>query len=67
VNHGFYSVGWSQGRTEGGSSGSALFSNGRVMGTLYGGSSRCQAPRGVSYYGRFDKFFSEGASHWLGG
>jgi len=66
ANGGFYSVSWSQGRTEGGSSGSALFNDGRVIGTLYGGSSRCQAPRGLSYYGRFDKFFADGASHWLG-
>ncbi|MEJ5151818.1 trypsin-like serine peptidase [Comamonas sp. MYb396] len=66
ANGGFYSVSWRQGRTEGGSSGSALFSDGRVIGTLYGGSSRCQAPRGLSYYGRFDKFFADGASRWLG-
>ena len=66
ANGGFYSVSWSQGRTEGGSSGSALFSDGRVIGTLYGGSSRCQAPRGLSYYGRFDKFFADGAAQWLG-
>ncbi|MEJ5125561.1 trypsin-like peptidase domain-containing protein [Comamonas sp. MYb21] len=66
ANGGFYSVSWSQGRTEGGSSGSALFSDGRVIGTLYGGSSRCQAPRGLSYYGSFDKFFADGAAQWLG-
>lgn len=66
TNGGFYSVSWSQGNTEGGSSGSGLFSDGRVIGTLYGGSSRCQAPRGFSYYGRFDTFFADGASRWLG-
>lgn len=67
ANGGFYQVSWSLGRTEGGSSGSALFSDGRVIGTLYGSNSRCLAPRGRSTYGRFDRFFTDGASHWLGG
>lgn len=66
VNGGYYRITWSEGRTEGGSSGSALFGNGRVIGTLYGGRSRCQEPRGHSYYGRFDRFFKDGASRWLG-
>ena len=63
---GYYSVSWSQGKTEGGSSGSALFDDGRVIGVLYGGKSRCQDPRGRSLYSRFDQFFADGASHWLG-
>ncbi|MCD2167930.1 trypsin-like serine peptidase [Comamonas koreensis] len=62
---GFYAVSWGEGRTEGGSSGSALFSDGRVIGSLYGSNSRCIAPKGHSYYGRFDKFFADGASQWL--
>ena len=33
----FYSVAFSQGTTEGGSSGSAIFRGGKVIGTLYGG------------------------------
>jgi hypothetical protein len=45
-----------QGVTEGGSSGSALFtSSGRqLIGQLYGGYSSCANPTGADIYGRFD-------------
>lgn len=64
-NGGFYSVRMSEGTTEGGSSGSALFRDGRVVGTLYGGSHSCTVTDGNTTYGRFDRFFAEGASRWL--
>ncbi len=63
----FYRVQWSQGVTEGGSSGSALFSNGRVIGTLYAGSSSCLAPSAPDAYGRLDKVFSRKIWSWLAG
>ena len=64
-NSGFYSVRWSQGTTEGGSSGSSLFRNGRVVGNLYGGGASCLAPNASDYYGRFDKVFSNRIWSWL--
>jgi hypothetical protein len=64
-NSGFYSVRWSQGTTEGGSSGSALFRGGRVVGTLYGGGASCLSPNASDYYGRFDKVFSDRIWTWL--
>lgn len=64
-NSGFYSVRWSQGTTEGGSSGSALFRDGRVIGNLYGGGASCQAPNASDFYGRFDKVFSDRIWNWL--
>lgn len=65
ANGGFYSVEVREGTTEGGSSGSALFHEGRVVGTLYGGNHSCRVKEGNTTYGRFDKFFAEGASRWL--
>ncbi len=66
----FQRVAWSQGSTEGGSSGSALFSGDRrhVIGTLYGGAASCTA-MGTSFdvYGRFDVAYNENLSQWLGG
>ncbi|TDS84426.1 trypsin-like peptidase domain-containing protein [Comamonas sp. JUb58] len=64
-NSSFYSVRWSQGTTEGGSSGSALFRDGRVIGNLYGGGASCQAPNASDFYGRFDKVFSDRIWNWL--
>ena len=61
----FYSVRWSQGTTEGGSSGSSLFSNGRVIATLYGGGASCRNPDATDDYGRFDKVFSNRIWSWL--
>ena len=65
----FYRVGWTQGTTEGGSSGSALFSGSghHVIGTLYGGTASCTASTSVDVYGRFDIAYSENLSQWLGG
>ena len=53
--------------TEGGSSGSSLFSDGRVIGTLYGGASSCKAPNATDSYGRFDKVFNSKIWSWLAG
>ncbi|MGH8082256.1 MAG: trypsin-like serine peptidase [Lysobacter sp.] len=58
-----YKVQWSTGVTEGGSSGSALFtvaSNGgyQLRGGLYGGTSYCSAPRDPDYYSRFADIYS---------
>lgn len=44
---------WEEGTTEGGSSGSGLFSaNGSLVGTLVGGAASCGNPTGKDYYGR---------------
>lgn len=65
----FLSVGWTQGTTEGGSSGSGLFlgigSSRYVVGQLYGGASSCLAPAGRDYYGRFDVAFRSALKQWL--
>ena len=62
----YYRVTWSQGTTEGGSSGSALFKGGsQVIGTLYGGSSSCTATTSPEYYGRFDVAFNAALKNWL--
>ena len=62
----YYEVSWSQGITEGGSSGSALFNPAnQVVGTLYGGSSRCSAVASSDFYGRFDKAFDASLKNWL--
>ena len=54
----FTEVGWSSGTTEGGSSGSALFTSGSgeylFRGGLWGGTAFCDTPTGVDYYSRFD-------------
>src|SRR2546423_1379147 len=55
----FTGVTWSQGVTEGGSSGSGIWtgtgdpSTSKLVGQLYGGSSDCSNPTGSDYYGRF--------------
>ena len=49
---------WSQGTTEGGSSGSALFNaNGEIVGTLHGGDASCSAQGAPDWYGRFDQAY----------
>jgi lysyl endopeptidase len=58
-----YRVVWNTGVTEGGSSGSALFtitSTGgyQLRGGLYGGTSFCSAPTSPDYYSRFSDVFS---------
>ncbi len=46
---------WSQGTTEGGSSGSGIFdAQGLYRGNLHGGFASCEAPSAPDYYGRFD-------------
>lgn len=61
----FYRVAWSQGTTEGGSSGSAIFRNNRVVGTLYGGSAVCTNRALSDYYGRFDVAYGAALKNWL--
>ena len=63
----FYSVAFSQGTTEGGSSGSAIFRDGKVIGTLYGGSHTCSNRSGSNYYGRFDVAYNAALKTWLAG
>ncbi len=58
-----YRVVWNTGVTEGGSSGSGLFtvtSSGgyQLRGGLYGGTSYCSAPRDPDYYSRFADIYS---------
>ncbi len=62
----YYRVQWARGTTEGGSSGSALFRNGYVVGTLYGGAVTCTASESSDYYGRFDVAYGAGLKQWLG-
>jgi len=53
VDTAVWSVNWSQGVTEDGSSGSPLFDqNHHVVGNLSGGFSSCGNPTAVDYYGR---------------
>lgn len=61
----YYRVNWSQGTTEGGSSGSALFRNGKVVGTLYGGSAICTNKSSSDFYGRFDVAYNAALKNWL--
>jgi len=63
----FYNATFSIGITEGGSSGSALFtSSGRqVIGQLYGGNSACNYRKGDNYYGRFDLAYNAALKTWL--
>ncbi|THU05338.1 S1 family peptidase [Lampropedia puyangensis] len=62
----FYWVQWAEGITEGGSSGSALFTaNGYVIGALHGGSSECSAKGSPDFYGRLDMAFEAGAKNFL--
>jgi hypothetical protein len=65
VQNNFWQVQWSQGVTEEGSSGSALFNSSHlIVGQLYGGASSCINPSGVDFYGRFDKTFRS-LARWL--
>lgn len=65
----FLEVKWSQGTTEGGSSGSAVFygigGQRYVTGQLYGGSASCSNPNGSDFYGRFDLPYKEKLKEWL--
>lgn len=63
----FYRVRWTTGVTEGGSSGSGLFTvsggNYQLRGGLYGGLSYCTAPSDPDYYSRFSDVYSSFASY----
>jgi lysyl endopeptidase len=63
----FMGVSWRSGITEGGSSGSPLFTDTGhyLVGQLYGGNGSCSAP-GTDFYGRFDLAYNAGISQWLG-
>ncbi len=53
ANGKFLNASWNNGITEGGSSGSPLFSNaGHIVGQLLGGSSFCNAPTAPDWYGK---------------
>jgi hypothetical protein len=69
ANH--FDVVWSQGITEGGSSGSGLWvtsgSSHYLVGQLHGGGSYCTAPTSPDYYGRFDVAYNTALYQWLGG
>jgi hypothetical protein len=60
-------VTWNQGTTEGGSSGSGLFSeeSGLLLGTLHGGSASCVNQTAPDYYGRFDQAYTAAFADWL--
>ncbi len=60
----FYRVNWTQGVTEGGSSGSGVFVNGALVGTLYGGSITCTSNGGADFYGRFDIAYGAALQLW---
>ena len=62
-------IGWTQGTTEPGSSGAAIWTqlgNTRyVVGALHGGSASCQNPGGADFFGRFNRAFYRGLGNWL--
>ena len=64
-----WQIGWSQGTTEPGSSGSAIWtqlgSTRYVVGALHGGSASCQNRSGADFYGRFNRAFYRGLGDWL--
>jgi hypothetical protein len=64
-----YRVVWNTGVTEGGSSGSGLFTvtgtgGYQLRGGLYGGYSYCSAPRDPDYYSRFSDIYSSVSSYF---
>ncbi|ADX48011.1 peptidase S1 and S6 chymotrypsin/Hap [Paracidovorax avenae ATCC 19860] len=61
----FYRVSWNQGLTQGGSSGSGLFVNGALVGTLSGGNITCTSRNGLDVYGRFDIAYGAALQQWL--
>lgn len=66
----FFEVNFTRGTTEGGSSGSGLFSSSGagqkvLVGQLYGGDSSCSNPSGTNTYGRFDVAYRAAISQWL--
>ena len=69
ANGNFLVVTWANGTTEGGSSGSGLFTtqgNTRyVVGQLYAGTASCSNPNGYDGYGRFDLAYNAAIKRWL--
>ena len=62
---GYHRVVWTQGTTEGGSSGSGLFDAAeRLRGVLSGGGASCSSPSSPDWYGRFDQIFPS-VKQWL--
>lgn len=65
----FLTVGWQQGATEEGSSGSGAYttigSTRYVVGQLFGGYSNCSNPAGLDYFGRFDTAYNAAIKQWL--
>lgn len=59
-----YGVTWTEGTTEGGSSGSALFVNGFVTGVLWAGSASCRSLGGEDVYTRLDLAYPD-FKQWL--
>ncbi|MGH9900732.1 MAG: Calx-beta domain-containing protein, partial [Pyrinomonadaceae bacterium] len=63
-------VGWSSGTTEGGSSGSGVWTgtpaDARLVGNLHGGAASCQNLSGSDYYGRFDTTYQRISSYLTG-
>ena len=69
-NGNMFKVTWRRGVTEGGSSGSAIFTEANggkryVVGNLMGGGSSCQNPSAQDDYGRFERSFAAGINKWL--
>ncbi|GEM_PF-1092797 len=65
----FLSVVFQKGMVEGGSSGSGMFldTTHKLVGTLTGGSARCDLRGGDIFYGRFELAYNEAFFKWLGG
>ena len=69
ANASYYGVRWTEGTTENGSSGSGMFTNGRLSGVLSGGSGSCSrsgSGNNTSVYGRLSSAF-EALRPWLAG
>lgn len=58
-------VRWGAGVTEGGSSGSGLFSGDYLIAQLYGGTSSCSTSTGHDRYSLFAPAYQSGLKHWL--
>ena len=68
-NGNFMGLAWTNGVTEVGSSGSAVFqtlgSKRYVVGQLLGGASSCSVPSALDFYGRFDRAYNSALQRWL--
>ncbi|TRX73373.1 trypsin-like peptidase domain-containing protein [Pseudomonas mangiferae] len=61
----FLGIIWNSGITEGGSSGSSLFSGDQVIGQLYGGGSSCLSPTKPDHYGLLSVAYNAKLKDWL--